>query len=103
MIQKQPLDYVLCRTDMHGWNLIVDKEDALYIVDWDTFIFATIERDLMFVGFGIWDSCLTAAEEESLFYQGYGQTKTNQDVIAYYRFERIIQDIIITLYVLYFG
>jgi len=92
-IQKQPLDYVLCHADIHGWNLIVDKENALYIVDWDTLIFAPKERDLMFVGAGIWDSGLTAAEEESLFYQGYGQTKINQDVLCYYRFERILQDI----------
>lgn len=92
-IQKQPIDYVLCHADMHGWNLFVDKENALYIVDWDTLIFAPVERDLMFIGAGIWDSGLTAAEEESLFYQGYTQTKINQDVMAYYRFERIIQDI----------
>jgi spectinomycin phosphotransferase len=92
-LQKQSLDYVLCHADMHGWNLIVGKE-ALYIVDWDTFIFAPKERDLMFIGSGIWDSGLTAAEEESLFYQGYSQTKINQDAIAYYRFERIIQDIV---------
>lgn len=92
-IQKQPLDYVLCHADIHGWNLIVDKEGVLYIVDWDTLIFAPKERDLMFVGAGIWDSGLTAAEEESLFYKGYTQTKINQDAIAYYRFERIIQDI----------
>ncbi|MBL3285104.1 Phosphotransferase family protein [Rickettsiales endosymbiont of Paramecium tredecaurelia] len=92
-IQKQPIDYVLCHADMHGWNLFVDKENALYIVDWDTLIFAPVERDLMFIGAGIWVSSLTAAEEESLFYQGYGQTKINQDAMAYYRFERIIQDI----------
>jgi spectinomycin phosphotransferase len=92
-IQKQPLDYVLCHADMHGWNLFVDKENALYIVDWDTLIFAPKERDLMFIGSGIWDSGLTPDDEESPFYQGYGQTKINQDAIAYYRFERIIQDI----------
>jgi spectinomycin phosphotransferase len=92
-IQKQPLEYILCHADIHGWNLIVDKEGALYIVDSDTLIFAPKERDLMFVGAGIWDSGCTAIEEESLFYQGYGQTKINQDVISYYRFERIIQDI----------
>jgi spectinomycin phosphotransferase len=93
MLQKQPLDYILCHADMHGWNLMIDKKGALYIVDWDTLIFAPKERDLMFIGAGIWDSGLTAAEEESLFYQGYTQTKINQDAIAYYRFERIIQDI----------
>lgn len=90
--QKHPIDYLLCHADMHGWNLIVDKE-SLYIVDWDTLIFAPVERDLMFIGAGIWDSGLTAAEEESLFYHGYTQTKINRDAMAYYRFERIIQDI----------
>lgn len=93
LLQKQPLDYVLCHADMHGWNLIVDKENALYIVDWDTLIFAPKERDLMFIGAGIWDSGITASEEESRFYKGYGQTEINHDLLAYYRFERIIQDI----------
>ena len=93
LLQKQPLKYILCHADIHGWNLIVDKEEAVYIVDWDTLIFAPKERDLMFVGAGIWDSGRKATEEESLFYQGYGQTKINQDAICYYRFERIIQDI----------
>ncbi|MFO1257517.1 MAG: phosphotransferase [Gammaproteobacteria bacterium] len=92
-IQEQPIDYVLCHADMHGWNLFLDKEEALYIVDWDTFIFAPVERDLMFIGAGIWDSGLTPDEEASLFYKGYGQTNINQDAMAYYRFERIIQDI----------
>lgn len=92
-IQKQPLNYVLCHADMHGWNLIVHKEAVFYIVDWDTLIFAPKERDLMFIGAGIWDSGRTVFAEESLFYQGYGQTKIDWDVIAYYRFERIIQDI----------
>lgn len=92
-IQTQPIDYVLCHADMHGWNLIIDKEGELYIVDWDTLIFAPVERDLMFIGAGIWDSGMKTAKEASLFYQGYGRTKINQDAMAYYRFERVIQDI----------
>lgn len=39
------------------------------------------------------DSGRTPTEEESLFYQGYGQTEINQTAICYYRFERIIQDV----------
>ncbi|ETZ07137.1 spore coat protein, CotS family [Holospora obtusa F1] len=92
-IQKQPLTYVLCHADMHGWNLILDKKGALYIVDWDTLIFAPVERDLMFIGSSISDSSLTPDEEASLFYKGYGQAEINHAVFAYYRFERIIQDI----------
>ncbi len=92
-LQTQHMDFVLCHADIHGWNLIIDNEGALYIVDFDTLIFAPKERDLMFVGAGIWNSGQTPLEEESLFYKGYGQTNINQDAICYYRFERIVQDI----------
>jgi spectinomycin phosphotransferase len=50
------------------------------------------ERDLMFIGGGvggIWNS----AREESLFYRGYGKTEIDPVALAYYRFERILQDI----------
>jgi len=92
-LKRQPLEYVLCHADIHGWNLLSDKEGAIYIIDWDTIIFAPKERDLMFIGAGIWESGRAPTEEESLFYQGYGSTEINQDAICYYRFERIIQDI----------
>lgn len=62
-------------------------------MDWDTLVFAPKERDLMFIGAGIGDTGRTPFEEEALFYQGYGPVGINQDAIAYYRFERIIEDI----------
>lgn len=93
LLQKQSLEYTLCHADIHGWNLLIDEAGALYVVDWDTLLFAPKERDLMFIGAGIWDSGRTPLEEENLFYQGYGSTNINQDAIAYYRCERIIEDI----------
>jgi spectinomycin phosphotransferase len=93
LLQKWPLEYILCHADIHGWNVLIDKEGALYMVDWDTLIFAPKERDLMFIGAGIGDSGRIPLEEEALFYQGYGQTNINQDAICYYRYERVIEDI----------
>ena len=67
LLQNPPLKYVLCHADIHGWNLLIDEEDALYIVDWDTLLFAPKERDLMFIGAGIWDSGRTLFEEDYCF------------------------------------
>ncbi len=92
-LQEQPPDFLLCHGDIHGWNLLIDDHGRLYIVDWDTLLFAPKERDLMFIGSGLGDSGYTPQEEEAMFYQGYGQTTVNQMAIAYYRYERILEDI----------
>jgi spectinomycin phosphotransferase len=93
-LQKHQLEYVLCHADIHGWNLLIDKkDDAIYVIDWDTIMFGPKERDLMFVGAGIWDSGYPSIDEENLFYKGYGETQINHNAIEYYRCERIIQDI----------
>lgn len=93
MLQGQPLEFILCHGDIHGWNLLIDTDEALYMVDWDTLVFAPKERDLMFIGGGFGDSGYTPQEEEIMFYQGYGQTNIDQNAVAYYRSERIIEDI----------
>jgi spectinomycin phosphotransferase len=83
----------LCHADIHAWNLLIADDDALYMVDWDTLIFAPKERDLMFIGGGLGGNGRTPQEEETLFYQGYGPANINQIALAYYRYERIIEDI----------
>ncbi len=93
LLKKQPIEFILCHADIHGWNLLIDQEGAMYMVDWDTLIFAPKERDLMFIGAGIGDSGRTPLEEEALFYQGYGKANINQTAVAYYRYERVIEDI----------
>lgn len=93
ILQNQSPEFILCHADIHGWNLLIDVHDALYMVDWDTLLFAPKERDLMFIGGGLGDSGYTPQEEEAMFYQGYGSTNIDQTAIAYYRYERIIEDI----------
>ncbi len=94
-LQEQPPEFILCHADIHLWNLFIDTRQALYMVDWDTLLFAPKERDLMFIGGGLGDSGYTPEQEESLFYRGYGLTDVNQVAIAYYRYERIVEDMAI--------
>jgi len=94
MVQDHRPEFVLCHSDIHGYNLLIDNQGALYIVDWDGLVFAPRERDLMFIGGGHGHSGYTPREEEAMFYQGYGETKINQIALVYYRYERIVKDIV---------
>ena len=94
-LQTHTPKFILCHADIHAWNLLITDDGTLYMVDWDTLIFAPKERDLMFIGGGLGGNGRSPHEEETLFYQGYGQTEINQTALAYYRYERIIEDIAI--------
>ncbi len=91
-LQSQPLEFVLCHTDIHGGNILISEEDKLYIVDWDNPLLAPKERDLMFIGGGI-DNIWKSERDEAVFYEGYGKTEINVAALAYYRYERIIEDL----------
>lgn len=85
-------DFVLCHADLHAGNLLICPDGTFYIVDWDNPILAPKERDLMMINGGVgqvWDG----ERIEALFYQGYGETQVDRAALAYYRYERIIQDI----------
>ncbi|MEL7431953.1 MAG: aminoglycoside phosphotransferase family protein [Chlamydiota bacterium] len=92
-LEKSSFDYVMCHGDIHGWNLLIDGDHQLYLIDWDTLILAPKERDLMFIGAGIWDTGLSLTQEKAFFYQGYGEVETQQELLCYYRLERILEDI----------
>ncbi len=92
MLQAQNPEWVLCHSDLHAGNLLIDRQGRLYIVDWDYPIFAPKERDLMFICGGI-GSTWYEAQAEALFYRGYGPAEVNPVALAYYRFERIVQNL----------
>ena len=91
----QASEFVLCHADIHAWNLLLTPENQLYMVDWDTLIFAPKERDLMFIGAGLGGHGHSREDEERFFYQGYGATPLSLKALAYYRYERIIEDIVV--------
>jgi spectinomycin phosphotransferase len=101
-VQKQSPPSVLCHSDIHAGNVMISETGEIYLVDWDSPILAPKERDLMFIGggvAGVWNRPF----EEELFYQGYGPTNVNSTALAYYRYERIITDIVEYTQELVFG
>lgn len=92
MLRNKSPKFVLCHSDLHGGNVLVDGSNTLYIVDWDDPIMAPKERDLMFMGGGVCNVWNNPREEE-IFYKGYGETEVNKAILTYYRHERIVEDI----------
>ena len=82
--------FVLCHGDIHAGNVMLTNDDTLFIVDWDNPVIAPKERDLMYIGAGIgpWND----SDDYTAFHQGYGNTTADPLAIAYYRYERIVED-----------
>lgn len=91
-LQNQSHKLVLCHSDIHGGNVLIAGNGNIYIVDWDDPIMAPKERDLMFIGGGV-ANVWNKPHERELFYTGYGTTEVNLTILAYYRHERIVEDI----------
>jgi spectinomycin phosphotransferase len=92
-LQNDPRPYTVCHSDIHAGNILIDRQDNFYIVDWDNPILAPKERDLMFIGGAQGFRGHALEEEEILFYKGYGAVEIDQFALDYYRYERIIDDI----------
>jgi spectinomycin phosphotransferase len=91
-LKNEPHTFVLCHSDIHAGNVLMSKNNMIHIVDWDEPIMAPKERDLMFIGGGVGNSW-NKPQEEALFYQGYGKSEINVAILAYYRHERVVEDI----------
>ena len=87
--------FCLCHGDIHAGNILMTGEDYFYVVDWDTLIMAPKERDLMFIGGGV-ANMWNREDEEKEFYNGYGKNDdVDLEVLVYYRYIRIIEDIVV--------
>jgi spectinomycin phosphotransferase len=87
-----PSPPVLCHADLHTWNVLVDTDQRLWIMDWDEAVLAPRERDLMFVVGGIGHGLVGLSDTEH-FLEGYGHTSIDPDLLAYYRHAWAVQDI----------
>ncbi|MFO7698012.1 MAG: aminoglycoside phosphotransferase family protein [Anaerolineae bacterium] len=91
---------VVCHTDLHAGNVLVDAAGELHLVDWDAPLRAPRERDLMYAGGGQFANDRSPDEEEALFCAGYGaagygDAPVDRDLLSYYRYARIVEDLAI--------
>lgn len=92
ILRNESTQFVLCHSDIHGGNVLINHDDNIYVVDWDDPTLAPKERDLMFIGGGV-ANVWNKPHEEALFYKGYGKMEINRQFLTYYRHERIVEDI----------
>ena len=90
ILQSQTRPHVTCHADLHPGNLLRDRAGRVFVVDWDDVMLAPRERDFIFVG----EPAHAASPYGSPFFQGYGETQIDWTLLTYYRYERVIQDLI---------
>lgn len=92
VLQGRNLPYVICHADLHPANLLRDLAGHVFVIDWDEVMLAPKERDFIFVKEAPVDDA--AGSSTPPFFQGYGQTDIDWIVLTYYRYERVVQDLI---------
>ncbi|MGL6173649.1 MAG: phosphotransferase family protein [Cellulosilyticaceae bacterium] len=78
-LKQMQLPFVLCHTDIHGGNIMRNKQGKLILVDWENVILAPKEADLF------------AFCEEEYFH--YFKEDTNEMALFYYVIRRDLEDI----------
>ena len=85
------LDFVLCHTDLHGWNLL--QADSLVLLDWEGLKLAPAEADLFAFSEGFffdyaWKNFFACYKKARPNYL------VNQDALMFYRLRRRLEDIL---------
>jgi len=90
VLRSRTLPSVICHADLHPANLLRDQSGRVFVIDWDDVMLAPKERDLLFIK----ESSVADETQPGTFFQGYGQTEINWIALTYYRYERVMQDLI---------
>jgi spectinomycin phosphotransferase len=79
------IDFVICHSEPHAWNTMIDEKGEVYLIDWDDSLFAPKEKDLNMI------------KDDQIKLEGYksvvGDFEINQEIIHYYQMEWNISEI----------
>jgi spectinomycin phosphotransferase len=100
-LRGQQLERVLCHSDLHLNNVMVDALERLHVVDWDQPILAPRECDLMLLFGTAFGGFAEGSAEQAAFLAGYGPISVNLVAMAYYYHERVTTDLGSFAYELY--
>jgi len=84
VLKARPFPYVISHADLHPANLLRDPAGHVFVIDWDDVMLAPKERDFIFV----------REPQADAFWEGYGQREIDWMALTYYRWERVVQDLI---------
>ncbi|GHO97717.1 spectinomycin phosphotransferase [Reticulibacter mediterranei] len=84
ILQSRTFPYAICHADLHARNLIRAPSGHVFVIDWDEVMLAPKERDFIFL----------RKPHAEAFFQGYKDTVIDWSLVAYYLWERVVQDVI---------
>ncbi len=92
-LRATPVAPVVTHGDAHIGNLLLDKDDQMWLLDWDEVALAPRERDLMFLMGGVLSDAPVTPEQQNWFFEGYGPAEIDQPRLAYYQCSWAVQDL----------
>jgi len=91
-LQRQTLPHIICHANLHPANLLRDRAGRVFVIDWDDVMLAPKERDFLFIEEAPAEG--SAAPGWPPFFEGYGQPEIDWIALTYFRYERVVQDLI---------
>jgi spectinomycin phosphotransferase len=92
-LQAQKSSSVVCHGDPHLGNVLIGRDERVWLIDWDDAVMAPRERDLMFILGGVLAFAPVTRQQQSWFFEGYGSTDIDPIRLAYYRCARALEDL----------
>jgi spectinomycin phosphotransferase len=85
---------VVCHADPHAGNVVLGADGEVWLLDWDDAVLAPREADLMFALGGVLAFAPITTDEQRAFFEGYGTTDWDADLMGYFQCVRALDDVL---------